>query len=108
MNKSLKLIWLLLCISSLILTLYLFKFCGSDDSEIILIYSMIFLTFPIGFIAAMILTGLIFISEHNFGIIVVTSAFFIVTEWIFFLLFGYLQWFVLIPKVISVTKKRKK
>ena len=104
MKFFLKFIWLLLSVLVLVLSLYFFEVKQSQDSEIFLIYAMLVLSFPLGLLASLILSLYSFLNGAIAGI----SILVLVLEWLMFLLFGWIQWFVLIPKAIHFVKKFRK
>lgn len=71
------------------------------DSGIILAYSMLTLSFPIGFVAAFLLAGIDYL--FGFGKLGFYISNFI--AWFGFLILGYLQWFKLVPYLINKLRK---
>ncbi|WP_320708485.1 hypothetical protein, partial [Enterobacter cloacae] len=102
---TLKIFWLCMVFLILVITLSFFDGQKNSDIEDFLIYSMLLLTFPSGIIftgiAFIILYMLTFFIEEmvlNVGYIYLTI------EWLFLVLVGYIQWFLLIPIIYKKYK----
>jgi len=100
MNK--KIIWLSLNILILIYGIYLRSI--ASDGAIVFAYFLYFITFPLGFITPFIMPIITFLI----GPIVLVLKLFnvntyiiidIIIPWISLLLVGYIQWFMLMPKI---------
>lgn len=106
MKKTLKPIWLLLCLALLGMVLYLqYTDASSEEIHIILMYGLLALCFPIGYLAALILTGIdILLTPHQFSIPSYASTIII---WAVFIGLGYFQWFKLLPAIIRKIKNSK-
>lgn len=106
--SAIKAIWLLLATGTFLLTLSLYNGTATtSDSELILVYGMIVLSFPSSL--------LILLAVGLFGHLAVaagvefsipTNYLVLTIEWIVFLCSGYLQWFVLIPRAWRRWKRR--
>lgn len=95
-----KLIWICIAILSLVITLSIFDGHKNSDTEDLLIYSMLFLSFPTGILAS----WLAFIILYFFASISVidetlfdVNYIYLTIEWFFLFIVGYIQWFFLIP-----------
>ena len=101
-KKYLIAIWLLACLGILV-----FSYIQSDvhDMPVAVIWLLIFMTFPVGMLAAP-LVGLVIssitpalgISYHPFGEIVI--------YWVALVSLGYIQWFVIVPKAIYLIRNK--
>jgi hypothetical protein len=106
--SAMKAIWLLLATSVYFLTLSLYDGTATtSDSELILVYGMIVLSFPTSL--------LILLTVGLFGLLAVaagaefsipTNYLVLTIEWIIFLGCGYMQWFVLLPRAWRRWKTR--
>lgn len=104
MNKTkfiLLVVWLLTCIGVLLSFLYHPR--AFDDPEVTILFHlrMLIITFPIGYLVYVILTAIpapdsVFISQEVL----------LIVFWATFLLTGYLQWFVIIPRVFGWLKTK--
>ena len=100
---KIKIIWLLLNICILLYGIYLYEI--HPDGAIALTYLMFIVSFPLGFFATYIL---FFISKFNFLETLLQSYPFvqsIIIPWIIFVIFGYIQWFIIFPKIRKYLKK---
>lgn len=89
--------WIVLTILALCIALAMFG-TGKKDADIVLAYAMVVLSFPVGFfIGPMIGSAL---SWDGFGSLVI--------YWVVNAIFGYLQWFVVLPHLISAFRSRNK
>lgn len=96
----LKISWLGVAFLVLVITLFFFDGRNNSDIEDFLVYSMLLLTFPIGIIAS----GLVFVVLYFFvsALYIEEITFnvgyvYLIFEWLFLLIVGYIQWFFLIP-----------
>lgn len=105
---AIKAIWLLLATSIFLLTLSIYDGTATTrDAELILVYGMIFLSFPTGLLI-LLATGLVGHLAVAAGMeFSIPSNYLVLTiEWIIFLSSGYLQWFVLLPRAWRRWKTR--
>ena len=95
-------IWLLICLGILV-----FAYIQSNvhDMPVAVIWLLIFMTFPIGMLAAPLIgllisniTPILGISYHPFGEIAV--------YWLVLVSLGYLQWFIVVPKAIYFVRNK--
>jgi hypothetical protein len=103
--KIVKAAWVFINIAVIIFVSSLFIWGGVDgrgDSGIVLAYSMLTLSFPIGNLAAFIISALLYLI--NFG----ESGLYIsyLMDWGVFFVLGYLQWFKLVPWIIGKVRAR--
>jgi hypothetical protein len=101
-----KIAWLALC--GAVLTLTLAKFDGRPNSDIeeFLIFSMLALSFPAGVVFAAAISGLYWVMGRMFGVTFSTGYMDLVLEWAGFVVFGYIQWFVLLPRLWKTVWRR--
>jgi hypothetical protein len=113
-DNLLKISWLFACIC--VLAWWHFSYELKSDlseilkaeSEIYLIIGMVILTFPVGLIWTYLL-GVIFYVMSIIHINVPTSVGLnILILWVGFVLFGYLQWFKLVPWWIGRRRSRRR
>lgn len=94
-----KLLWVICCV---VIMLFAILFHDIKDSDIVLIYGMLFLSFPISLLVLAFFSFLILLQE-------ITGVFFLdiissnivgtVVIWFTLFIFGYFQWFLLLPRV---------
>lgn len=92
-------LWLVACIAVLV---FAFKQREIHDVGIAFCLFMLFLTFPIGFVAAGLGTVTIDELHRRFGIVLLDrfllNSFVIhLVLWLFFVPIGYFQWFIIMP-----------
>ncbi len=96
-NKKL-LFWFFLNGGALLIGFYLRS--KDADGALFFLYLMYFITFPMGFFAPIIF---ICISKYIYDFNQLYNSFPFIVDifipWILFVLLGYLQWFVIIPKI---------
>ena len=101
-KKNLTAIWLLACIGILV-----FAYIQNDvhDMPIAVIWLLIFMTFPVGMLAAPLIgllisniTPMLGISYHPFIEIIV--------YWIALVSLGYIQWFIIVPRAIYFVRNK--
>lgn len=103
-----KAIWGLVAVCLLVVTLYYYSPTTGRDSDILLIYGMLILAFPSGFLVAGLFSFLsyglywfgipLFLEQYSVGSIILT--------WVAFFVCGYIQWFVWFPKLVRDFRKR--
>jgi len=101
-----KVIWFSINIFILIYFSYL-HIAIHHDTTIPFIYLILLFTFPLGFIVSYILYFLSFLLQfigEDSPYLVIDS---IIIPWCFFLLVGYVEWFILIPKIKLYFKNKK-
>jgi hypothetical protein len=98
-----------LAASAMVLVMVLIGFDGKPNSDIeqFLIGSMMVLSFPIGFVAAGVLSAIYALLESCCEIVVKMSYAMLFVEWICFFAAGYWQWFVLLPWVVRKWRTRR-
>ena len=102
-----KIIWLSVNIMILLYLLYLST--KGTDWGMVFAFIMYAMTFPIGFVVPYIY---IFIDKYtDINMVYFRESYpimeGIILPWSLFLIVGYLQWFILIPKIKKWWKKRK-
>jgi len=89
--------WTTCSVLVLLVTLYAYDGTPRSDAEILLIYGMLVLAFPAGFLASLLMVGVLVLIEAIVGRATQTSYASIVLEWICLTAAGYFQWFKLVP-----------
>ena len=105
--KIIKGVWLFTCVAVLFVSLYYFSPGPKNDIEVFLIWSMIFLTFPIGYVVTAIFTLIAILLVEIADVTLQTSYLLILINWLAFFIAGYLQWFVWVPKLVKWIKNKK-
>lgn len=100
-----KIIWILISFVVLFISLFLYKPGAGSDISIFLIYCMLALSFPSGILVAGCFVLIIFLQEiiKIYFLDSITSnhvGLFII--WFSFFIFGYFQWFVMLPWLWSL------
>ena len=99
---KIKLIWFFLNLAILIYGLYLRSI--APDGAIVFAYLEYLITFPLGFFVQFVFP---FATIISIPIILITKLFNvsdpmiedIIVPWFAFVLLGYIQWFILVPKI---------
>ncbi|OKY76113.1 MAG: hypothetical protein BM485_02365 [Desulfobulbaceae bacterium DB1] len=102
--KIIRALWIGATVFVLAVTLYAFD--GKPDSDIGIFFAwcMLPLSFPGG-----LLVSLAHVALYDFfSVTIETSYLSFVLDWIGFLILGYLQWFKLVPYLISKLRGSKK
>ena len=101
--------WLICSIGVLLLTLAIYDGTpATRDAELVLLYGMLFLCFPVSQLVAVIfwLIGF-FVETTMHKLAIPTSYLTLVIEWLVLFIAGYLQWFVLLPWLWRKWKARQ-
>jgi hypothetical protein len=102
--RALLFAWIGLCLVVLALVLS----TGRNPEEgIFFAYAMLALTFPIGFVAAYLEGVGNLLLERFFGYVVPYDPIANFATWVLFVAFGYLQWFVLLPRALGKYRHRR-
>ena len=97
--KSLKVIWLVLCLMVLAYWIYLSFGDSPPIAFTFPVFLMIVLSFPMGYLATYLIAFTYSVLESSFAISAALSAPWVVFEWGGLVAVGYLQWFILVPIV---------
>jgi len=100
LSLALKVSWLLLSVSVLFYTLYLYDGTpATKDAELILLYGMLTLSFPASLIVPLILGAIGYLlGVWGITFSIPSSYLTNAVEWLVLLGLGYLQWFVILPR----------
>jgi len=109
MSARSKIAWIWTALALAVLAYCQFVFDGkpNSDAENVLIVLMGILSFPSSFLAGAIAVGIAFACERLFGSPLPTSRSEMFVNWALFFAMGYLQWFVLVPRIWSRWRARK-
>jgi hypothetical protein len=103
---SIKLAWLVLAVLITVPLVVTYNPTSNRDNDIVLVYALLALTFPIG-IAVAALHGLVgYILEVLFSAQLPAGRLEMILDCVVFLTAGYLQWFVAIPAIWKMLKKK--
>lgn len=96
-----KILWAFASLLILLATLYAFDGSKNSDVGIFFAWSMIFITFPGGLVVPLmhVIHGILFAPMNM-------SYSFIFLNWVLFTCVGYVQWFVLCPRLFIAIKRR--
>ena len=104
-HLNINFLWFFLNIAILVYGIYLRQI--APDGAIVFIYLMYFVSFPLGFAVPFVFVCMdkcvgydINIHYSSFPIMID-----ILIPWVLFLIAGYLQWFILIPKIKKYWKR---
>ena len=102
--KIIKTLWFGASIFVLCVTLYAFDGKPNSDIGIFFAWCMLFLSFPSGLLVSLVHMTL----YDGFSVAVETSYLSLVLDWVGFLVLGYLQWFKLLPYLITTLLRFRK
>jgi len=110
--KILKNVWIALCIVVLIITLFYGDVEMGRDIDVFLIWSMMILAFPFGFIITLIYVSLLYVLFNLFGVSLSLESYLgfygnLFLTWFVLFVTGYLQWFNFLPWVIEKIRSKK-
>ena len=102
MAKVLKIVWVFSCVLVLVVTLLRYAPGSASDIGVFLLYSMLFLAFPVSLLVAGLFALLAWLQEQLgvplLDLIGSTQVGFSVM-WLAFFVAGYWQWFILAPRL---------
>lgn len=101
--KLLKALWIGAAIFVLLATLYFYNDEDLSDIWVFLTWLMLILSFPAG----VLISIAHFVIGEVFATTVKTSFISLSVEWVAYFLLGYIQWFVLLPRLWHRWKARR-
>ena len=105
LGRVLLTVWIVASVTVLILVLVAYQGRPNDDAEVILIYGMAALAFPLS-VALLWASGYVIASVSSaFGWFPTTTYLTLIVEWMCFFMVGYLQWFKLAPWLIRAVRR---
>ena len=102
-----KSLWLGTAVLVLFVTLYAFDGKPNSDIGIFLVWSMLFISFPASLIYAGLFSVVALIMETFLSTPIPTTYLSLTIDWVAFFILGYLQWFKLIPYVVTKLRGQK-
>lgn len=103
-----RILWLLAAVTVLVITLYLYDPKTAKDADLLLLYGMLALAFPSGFLVAAFVALLSYVEEVS-GVPLINAVYgraIITLIWLFFVVVGYIQWFGLLPWLVRKWRAR--
>lgn len=100
-GRALRWIWLLGAFLILLMDLVAYDGTPNSDADLLLGYGMLSLAFPLGLVLAATLGIFGQIIYAMTGYVLTTSYVSIFVTWCVFFATGYVQWFVLLPRLRS-------
>lgn len=101
--RIIKALWIGAMVVVLCITLYAFDGKPNSDIGIFLVWSGLFLSFPVGLLVPLVHVVL----YESFSIAIETSYLSLVLDWLGFCIVGYLQWFMFAPYLIGKLRSFK-
>ena len=97
-GKTAAAVWTLACISVLA-----FAYNGRDikDTDIFVLVALLALCFPVSLALSAVLTGLFWLLDTFFSVVIPGGLGFNVFAWLLFVSAGYLQWRVIVPHLFA-------
>ena len=99
-------LWLLLCIYELLSFLLHPQAWSSSEVNVLFYLKMLVLTFPLGYVVALIVGGLSTLLFESGSTEIFGQQVSLFTIWLAMVLIGYFQWFIWIPKLFLWVKLR--
>lgn len=96
MKRILSSIWLVLCIGVLFIPL---RDIHNGEAHILFAWLMMLLTFPSGFILISSIGSVGYLLDTYFGLMLPPNEIMLFPLWFALVVLGYLQWFILVPKL---------
>jgi hypothetical protein len=96
----LKAVWVVCSLAVLLTTLYAFDGSPNSDAELLLVYGMMALAFPISLLLNLLGGVVGYVAYLISGYAAETSRLSIVLTWLYFFAGGYWQWFSYVPRLI--------
>jgi hypothetical protein len=96
-------------VAVLVITLYLYDPQTAKDADLLLVYGMMAMAFPSGFLVAAFFALLAY-AEESIGVPLINANYgrgTIVFMWLCFVVVGYLQWFRLLPWLMAKWRVRR-
>lgn len=103
--RCIKIGWVSICVMVLFAATYFYFIGNIDGMQIFLGYSMLMLSFPVGY-GAVILAGIGYFALYQIAGGTVAEFMYLPLFWGVFFVAGYWQWFVVIPYLTARFKKR--
>lgn len=108
--KALKTAWVLCCLTVLVVTLARTTSGAVGDIGEFLVHGMLILAFPASLLVSGLLASLVLLQDE-FGVplldLIASNYVGHSVMWLAFFVSGYLQWFVLLPKLWRAWKQRR-
>lgn len=104
-SRILKAGWLFLTIGALAFTYLKIDADQNRDLDLVLAWVMILLCFPASLVGILVSAAFGFIAQDVMT--TMPRSVHIFATWLIFFAFGYLQWFVLLPRVVRKWRNRK-
>jgi hypothetical protein len=102
--NALRFAWVALC---LVVLAFMLSAGPNPEDGVIFVYAMLALTLPIGFVAAYLFASISFLLERFMGYVIPYDPVANGATWALFVMFGYLQWFVLLPWALGKFRNRR-
>ena len=106
--KHTRVVWLVASVAVLVITLWLYDPQTARDADVVLVYGMLALAFPAGFVVAAFVAVLAYAEEAT-GVPLINANYgrgMIGLMWFCFVVVGYLQWFRLLPWLMEKWRTR--
>jgi len=106
-------LWIISCLGALGVSLVYADVESGRDIDVFLIWVMLILSFPLGFLVVITYGALSFFFYSQFGweFSIVTSYdmyLYLTVLWLIFVLIGYFQWFYLVPYLYRRYRRKVK
>lgn len=103
--KLIKIAWLLACFGIGLVFFNTGQFSGEYAVPFIVIMKIV--TFPIGYLAIYLLRAMMWVFPAATNSDMAGSYYIAMALWVLMTVFGYFQWFYLVPKIVARVKSSK-
>lgn len=103
--KMIKLAWLLTCFGIGVVFFNTGQFSG--EYAVLFLIIMKIVTFPIGYLAIYLLRAIMWVLPAAAVSDMAGAYYFAMSVWVLMTVFGYFQWFYLVPKIVARVKASK-
>jgi hypothetical protein len=103
-----KIVWSVLWCTALVATLWAKNYESQRDIDLILTWLMIVVTFPSSLLGILIVSGISYMWHEFFHFAAYAGGIGIIITWLIFFSLGWLQWFVLVPRIFRKIRTGKR
>ena len=108
MRRTVKITWLVLWAVALVATLWAASYESQRDIDLIVAWVMIVVCFPISLVGVIITSGISYLCHETFHFVGYEKSIGIIITWLTFFSLGWLQWFVLVPRILKKIRTPKR
>jgi len=107
-EKAAKIIWVGLCLVIFGISMFRYGASVSEDIGIFLGWGMLIYAFPASLLVTTVVGGASYAAYKYFGFALKGGYIYLFCIWFFFFLAGYVQWFKLLPLLVTKWETRRR